>query len=158
MAEPLITEVGVKDDWIDYNGHLNVAYYVLAFDYATDALLAEAGINENWRQANQASVFVVEAHTAYENEVGRGARLFIESHLVGVQPKRLQLFHVMTVREENAKPVRVASQEIMAVSVDLQTRRSAPLPADILARLEAMKAEGGFEEADLGRSIRKLKS
>ena len=59
----------VQHDWVDYNGHMSVAYYLLVFDHATDALLDLIGLNQRHREITGKSVFVAEAHLTYENEV-----------------------------------------------------------------------------------------
>jgi len=69
MSEILQRQTRVKADWIDYNGHMNVAYYVLVFDHSTDALLESLGLGEAYRQGENKSFFVVESHVTYENEV-----------------------------------------------------------------------------------------
>ena len=69
----------VSPDWVDYNGHMNVAYYVLIFDHATDAFLEKIGMNEAHREATGSSVFVAEAHITYDNEVMAGERVYVTS-------------------------------------------------------------------------------
>jgi acyl-CoA thioester hydrolase len=127
----------VRPDWIDYNGHLNLAYYVLIFDHATDALFDALGLGVAYRQATNLSLFAVEAHTLYEREVGVGTMLRVESRLLGVDGKRLHFGHEMLHAEEGW---RAATTELMAVHVDLSTRRAAPFPADRRDRLEAALA------------------
>ncbi|MFT5132054.1 MAG: acyl-CoA thioester hydrolase, partial [Gammaproteobacteria bacterium] len=61
-APLLLHTESVQADWIDYNGHMNLAYYVLIFDHATDAFLDYIGITEKFRKANQASTFAAELH------------------------------------------------------------------------------------------------
>ena len=77
----------VRPEWIDYNGHMNVAYYVLVFDRATDTLFDALGLGAAYRQATDLTLFVVESHILYEREVALGAPLRIESRILGVDGK-----------------------------------------------------------------------
>ena len=140
----------VRAEWIDYNGHMNLAYYVLVFDHATDALFDRLGIGRAYRAATDQSLFAVETHTVYEREVGLGALLEVESRVIGADAKRLHLHHRMT---EGGTPV--ASTEIMALHVDMGTRRTAAFPPDVRARLfAAAEADRGLPlPPGLGRRI-----
>src|SRR5215469_14576417 len=77
----------VAPEWIDYNGHMNVAYYVLAFDRATDLLLDHLGLGEAYRRATNRSLFVLEAHVTYARELRAGDRFEIETRLIDADRK-----------------------------------------------------------------------
>ena len=62
----------VQDAWIDYNGHLSEAYYVLVLGHATDAVMDAIGLGPEYRAANDASLYTVEAHIRYLDEVSPG--------------------------------------------------------------------------------------
>ena len=71
MADACLIDIHqetVKSDWVDYNGHMNVAFYVLVFDHATDALLERIGLDDKHRKTSGKSVFVAEAHLTYEKQ------------------------------------------------------------------------------------------
>ncbi len=72
----------VEAAWIDYNGHMNVAYYVLMFDRATDTLLDRLGLGAAYRRRTNHSIYVLEAHITYEREVKEGDVLRFTSQLV----------------------------------------------------------------------------
>ena len=127
----------VAPDWIDYNGHMNVAYYVLAFDRATDRLLDYLEIGENYRRERHCSIFVLEAHVTYERELRAGDAFAIETRLIDADGKRLHLFHAMTAPETGAL---AATTEIMALHVDLAGPRAAPIPAAAFTKIEALLA------------------
>jgi acyl-CoA thioester hydrolase len=128
----------VAPEWIDYNGHMNVAYYVLAFDRATDRLFDYLGIGESYRRATNHSIFALEAHVTYERELRAGDAFEIATLLIDADRKRLHLFHAMS-RPENAELV--ATIEVMGLHVDMNGPRSAPLPDDVHAKVEALLAE-----------------
>lgn len=146
-AAPVPHRETVRPDWIDYNGHMNLAYYMLVFDHATDALQDVVGLDAAYRAATGGSIFVVEAHVTYDDEVVLGEELRVRTRVLDVDGKRLHLFHEMFAGPDTAgEPGRpVATNELMILHVDLASRRTAPFPAAVLAQLERLKAE----QADL---------
>lgn len=127
----------VRPEWIDYNGHMNVAYYVVAFDNATDAFFDALGFDAAWRARTGRSFFAVEAPVRYLGELRLGQRLAVETRLLAADAKRLHYFH--TMRAEGARPV-AATFECLSVHVDMATRRAAPFDAADLARAQAAAA------------------
>jgi acyl-CoA thioester hydrolase len=127
----------VEPAWIDYNGHLNVGYYVVAFDKGTDGLLDHLGLGEAYRRATNHSMYVLEAHVTYERELKLGAAFTIETQLIDADEKRIHFFHRMHHAEDGFL---AATNELLALHVDLAGPRAAVLPADALARLEPLVA------------------
>jgi len=121
--------------WIDYNHHMNVAYYVLAFDRATDRLFDHLGLGNAYRQATHHSIFALEAHVTYAQELREGEGFEITTQLIDADRKRLHLFHAMTRTRDGALS---ATGEIMGLHVDQSGPRSAPFPDDAYARIEAL--------------------
>ncbi len=146
----------VLRDWIDYNGHMNVAYYVLAFDHATDAALEAMGIGAAYAQVTGKSIFVGDMHVAFRQEVHEGDMLRFESRLLDYDQKRAHLFHTMFCGKS---PDPAATNEIMCIHVDLKTRRPVPMPADRLEVIEALwQSQKGLEMPDgVGRVIKSLR-
>ena len=128
-------EERVLAEWIDANGHMNLAYYVLAFDHATDAAFDLIGIGNAYRQATQHAIFVLETHVTYERELVRGDPMRFTTQLLGVDDKKLHLFHAMYHARDGFL---AATNEILGVHVDLTERRSSPFPAAALERLDRM--------------------
>lgn len=127
-----------RPEWVDYNGHMNVAYYVLVFDHATDAVLDYVGLGADYRAASGCSVFVAEAHVTYEREVRAGDPLRIDSRLTAVGGNRFILFHEMY---GNGDRERAAANEVLCVHVDMGRRRSAPLPSAAMEQLERLAGD-----------------
>ncbi len=125
----------VKADWIYYNGHMNVAYYVLVFDHGTDVFLDHIGLDEAYRSETGGSVFVVEAHVTYESEAHEGEPLRVTTQVLDADGKRLHIFHRMHRADDDAV---IATNELMILHVDLSSRRSTALPETILARLRPL--------------------
>ena len=124
----------VLPEWIDANGHLNLAYYVVLFDQATDLLYDALGVGQAYREATGNSTFTAETHTRYEREVRVGERVRVVPYLLGADTKRLHYFHEMFHVEHDH---RVAAQELMALHIDMSVRRVAPFPTQLLKKIGA---------------------
>lgn len=142
----------VRPEWIDYNGHMSEAYYVLVFGFATDAVLDRIGVDETYRQRNQCSIYTLEAHIRYLAEVPEGVPLRVCSALVDSDHKRLHLHHSM-LREDTGETV--ASTELLLMFVDTGLGRSADFPAAVGAEISRFKQRfaGRPEAGDIGRRI-----
>ncbi len=125
----------VQPEWLDSNGHMNLAYYVVVFDRGTDAWLVRAGFGGAYRDAGNA-VFAVETHTLYRHELGLGAPMTVRSWLVAADSKRLHLAHEM-----RSGGMLAAMQEVLFVHVALGTRRVTPMDAAALSRANALLGE-----------------
>lgn len=128
----------VRPEWIDSNGHLNLAFYVVIFDLATDKLYAHLGIGDDYRERTGNSCFTAETHTVYEREVRLGDRVLVRAWLLGADTKRLHYFHEMFHVESGE---RSAVQELMALHIDMGVRRVSPFPAEQIAALAAAVAK-----------------
>ncbi len=127
----------VQPDWIDYNGHMNVAYYVLAFDHACDAFLDYIGMDEAYRARTGGTTFAVEAHVTYQNELAEGNLMRFTTQLLGYDEKRIHYILKMYHAEEGYV---AATTEWLSVHVDLEARRVVPMPEEITSRLAAIHA------------------
>ena len=123
--------------WIDYNGHMNVAYYVLAFDHATDTFLDYIGMNEDYRARTHGSIFTLELHVNYLREVLLDDPLRCDTYLLDYDLKKMHYFHQMYHAEEGYL---AATNELIVLHMDMQQRRSAAMPDEILDTLAAIKA------------------
>jgi acyl-CoA thioester hydrolase len=136
IESPLCLYTGaVPPEWIDYNGHMNVAYYVLAFDHATDAFMDYLGMGQDYRERQQCSTFVVEAHVNYQRELVAGDPLRITTQLLGFDNKRLHYFHYLY---HAGKGFLSATTELMLIHVNLAERHSTSMPLAIMDRLNAL--------------------
>ena len=122
----------VRDAWIDRNGHLNMGYYVVVFDFATDAWLDYIGLDTERRRSQKIATFSLESHVTYAREVGKGDELRFATRLLGFDAKRIHYFHEMYHAQEGYL---AATNELMSLHVSQETRRSAPMAAAILERL-----------------------
>ena len=127
----------VRPEWIDYNGHMNVAFYVLAFDYATDAFFDHLGIGRAYKEAANSSTFAVEMNVSYVREVHEGDPLAFRTWLLGHDAKRLHYYHEMYHADEGWL---AAGCELMSLHIDMSIRRTAPFPDYIMANLDKVAA------------------
>ncbi|MCH4877716.1 thioesterase [Pseudomonas sp. TMW22090] len=125
-------------DWVDYNGHLRDAFYLLIFSYATDALMDRLGMDSSHRGASGCSLFTLELHLNYLHEVKLDAEVEVHTRIIGHDSKRLHLYHSLYFAGDDKE---LAGNEQMLLHVDLAGPRSAPFGEDTLARLQALLAE-----------------
>ncbi len=121
----------VRPEWIDHNGHLNLAYYILLFDEATDALWTSLGLGDAIRSIGFGT-FAVETHTQYRAELMEGETVMVRSVVLEADGKRLHVAHEMRRARDQ---VVSAQQELLYLCVDMATRRAAGWPGQIGARL-----------------------
>lgn len=145
----------VLPEWIDYNGHMNVAYYLLAFDHATDAVLDRFGVGKDYVRSENRSLFVVDAHLTYAREVAEGDPLRFASRVLGADGKRLHLFHEMLHADGGWL---AATAEFMLLHVDLTQRRACPFPDGVAAALAVQAAAHARlpRPPQAGRSVGRL--
>ncbi|WP_295472775.1 thioesterase family protein [uncultured Pseudomonas sp.] len=128
----------ISPDWVDYNGHLRDAFYLLIFSYATDALMDTLGLDSANRDASGHSLFTLELHLNYLHEVKLGAEVEVHTQLIGYDAKRLHLFHSL---HRVGDATLLAGNEQMLLHVDLAGPRSAPFTEATRQRLAALSAE-----------------
>jgi acyl-CoA thioester hydrolase len=139
QAKPLSLYQGrVRPEWIDYNGHMNVAYYVLAFDHATDVFIDHIGMDERYRSEQQGSIFTLELHANYLQELKLDDPIRCDTLLLDYDAKRMHYFHQLYHAEEGYL---AATNELIVMHMDMTQRRGAPMPSTITARLEALLRE-----------------
>ncbi len=142
----------VLPGWIDSNDHMNLAYYVVLFDHATDAIYDAFGLGPDYKQRTGYGTFAAESHNLYEQELRLGERVRVATWVLGADAKRLHLAHEMYRLSDNA---RAATQELLYLHVDLDRRRVAPWPDFVAEKLQAFaRLHAGFERpAWVGRRI-----
>ncbi len=142
----------VRPDWIDYNGHMNVAYYVLAFDNATDTFFEAMDFGAVWRKRSNCSFFAVEGHVRYLGELKLGEMIAVSTHLIAADAKRIHYFHTM----RNAATGAVAATvEFLSLHVDMASRRAVPFRPDDRQRIDSFaRAHAGMPVPEaVGRRI-----
>jgi acyl-CoA thioester hydrolase len=125
----------IEPQWIDYNGHLNMAYYNVMFDRAIDQLWLKLGIGPGYMKERNGSTFTAECHVRYLREIHLGDPVQISILLVAADEKRLHTFQQLRHATEGWLS---ATSENMTVHIDMAKRKVAPFPADIQARIAAV--------------------
>ena len=112
----------IKKEWIDYNNHMNMAYYVLVFDVVWEIILKKFQMGENSAKTNDMSTMVVETHTTYNNEVKLGDEVEINLTFFDHDEKRLHF--KMEMIEKSSKKLS-ATIEMLSLYIDLKQRKVA---------------------------------
>jgi acyl-CoA thioester hydrolase len=127
--------VTVLSEWLDYNEHMNVAYYLVAFEQGIEDLKNAYGLDAAYRAANQRSTVALEAHLTYQNEANEGEQLRVETRILDTDGKRLHLAQAL-YRDD----VLVSTQEVLSISFDLAARRTCPFEPALLSRIKTLIA------------------
>ena len=127
----------VEEQWTDYNGHFNMAYYNVLFDRAGDEAFAAVGLGPDYVRERNASFFTLESHNTYVRELHAGDAVRIETQFLDSDAKRVhyvqQMYHA---RDGWLSCV----TELIVMHVDMGLKKSAPFPADVQAKIDAMRA------------------
>ena len=139
MAAPLTSWRGsIQHEWVDYNGHLRDAHYMLLFSFASDGTLDYLGLDEAGRAATGHSTFTLECHINYLLEVKEGAAVEVRTQILGHDAKRMHAFHSLHLA--GTEPM-LACSEQMWLNMDMNIRRSAAYAAAVLPRVQALAAQ-----------------
>ena len=110
----------VKSEWTDYNGHMNLAFYIHLFDSAWEVLLQKFNIGEDAAKIEKRTTFAVESHTTYDMEVKVGDEVDINLLFIDFDKKRivykLEMIH-------KSKKYLAATTEVCSLYVDLNSRK-----------------------------------
>jgi acyl-CoA thioester hydrolase len=135
---PFVSSVmRIEPQWIDYNGHLNMAYYNVLFDRAVDEAYELLGCGLAYLEATKHSTFTAEAHVRYLRELHAGDPVRVTFQLLDFDAKRMHYFEQLFHAEEGWLS---ATSENMVLHVDMTAKKTAPFPQAIAARLARMKA------------------
>lgn len=128
----------VRPEWVDYNGHLRDAFYLLIFSFATDALLDRIGLDDAARRERGRSVYTLEAHVNYLHEIKEGAPVRVDARVLAHDAKRLHLYlELFADGHDDA----VSASEQMLLHVDTRGgAKSAPFDDDVAARVAELHA------------------
>lgn len=127
----------VEDAWIDYNGHMNMAYYSLLFDRGADGALDRLGIGAAYAREKGFTIYTAEIHIAYLRELHRGDEVTVSLQLLEYDAKRLRTFQEV----RHADGWVAATAETLMLHIDMSGPKVAAFQEETLALLEVMKAE-----------------
>jgi acyl-CoA thioester hydrolase len=126
----------VEPQWIDYNGHLNMAYYNVLFDRAVDEVFELLGCGLDYVKSRRHSCFTAEAHVRYLRELHAEAPVRVTFQLLDYDEKRMHFFEQLFHASEDWIS---ATSENMSLHVDMEAKCTAPFPDSIAAALDRMK-------------------
>jgi acyl-CoA thioester hydrolase len=134
---PFISSVmRVEPQWIDFNGHLNMAYYTVLFDRAVDEIYELIGLGPAYLKQHGHSTMVAEMHVRYLRELHDGDAVRVSVQLLDYDAKRVRLFEQLLHATENWVS---ATCETMTLHVDMAAKKVAPFPDSVVRALERMK-------------------
>lgn len=125
----------VRPEWVDFNGHMNVAYYLVAFDRCLDVMYNRLGVGPDHIAETGCSVFTLEAHISYLREVLEGDTLHVTGWLLDCDDKRLHSYFEMS---RTSRGPAVAALEQLGIHVDMAQRRSVPFADAGRQRVQGM--------------------
>ena len=124
--------IRVLPEWIDANGHMNIAYYIAAFDRAFDQVYDQFGFTRAMMRERNASSFTSELHVTYQRELMQGDPLRVTTQLLGFDPKRLHFIQCMYHATDGYL---AATMEWLLLHVDMTARRVATMPESLQQHL-----------------------
>jgi acyl-CoA thioester hydrolase len=137
-------EAKVQPDWVDYNGHMRDAYYGLVFSFAVDSFMDAIGLDKDYRPQTKATLYVVEDHRFYLDEVKEGEPLQVETFVLDSDRKRIHLYQCL---QSNNKTASVCESLQLHVS-QATLAQAAEMPGNVQEMLQA-KQLSPREVADL---------
>ncbi len=126
----------LEKDWIDYNGHLNMAYYNVLFDRCSDDAFELMGLGPNYAKERRLTTYTAEVHICYVRELHLGDKVTVTFQLLDHDEKRLRAYQEI----RHADGWLAATSESLSLHVDMAGPKVAPFPADIMGKVEAMRA------------------
>jgi acyl-CoA thioester hydrolase len=126
----------VHPDWLDHNGRIGEAYYVLTFSQATAAFYDEIGLDAITRHRNHSSVYALEAHICYLGAAGQGVPLRVTTQVLDFDDKRAHILHEMRHGETGAL---IATEELMLLHVDTAGPHALPFPPEVVELLRGLQ-------------------
>lgn len=133
---PFVSSVmSIEPQWIDYNGHLNMAYYNVLFDRCADEAYELLGLGPNYAKARRHTTYTAEFHICYVRELHLSDRVTCTFQLLDHDEKRFHTFQEL----RHVDGWLAATAETLALHVDMSGPKVAPMPPDIIANMTAMQ-------------------
>lgn len=126
--------MSVEPQWIDYNGHLNMAYYNVLFDRGADDLFAEFGFGPDYAARERHTTFSAEFHVCYLRELHEGDQVYVTSQLLDFDEKRFHFYQELY----HADGWLSATGEGLGLHIDMSGPRVAPMSEKVQEKLDAL--------------------
>lgn len=118
----------VRDEWLDYNGHMHDASYAIVLSDANEALFDALDLSEGYRAAAGAAYYTVETHIRFVSECTQGQRLRATTLLVAADPKRIRLYTEILHDDQTDDSSVAATGDSLYLHVDSASGRVTTLP------------------------------
>ena len=125
----------VDTAWVDYNGHLRDAFYLLIFSYASDGLMDLIGLDDAGRKATGHTFDALETHLNYLLEVKAGVPVEVRTQILALDKKRVDVYHTLHVQGSDTV---LAANEQMLINIDRSGPKSTPFAPQVESRLRAL--------------------
>lgn len=137
VPAPFVSSLmSIRPEWIDYNGHLNMAYYNVLFDRCADEAYATLGIGPDYARIRRHTTYAAEFHICYVRELHLSDRVTCTFQLLDCDDKRFRTYQEL----RHVDGWLAATGETLALHIDMAGPKVAPFPPDIAANMEAMRA------------------
>lgn len=134
---PLLSSpLAIDEAWIDYNGHLNMAYYNVLFDRGSDDAFEIMGMGPAYARERKLTIYTAEAHVCYVRELHLGDQVTVSFNLIDHDEKRLRAYQEI----RHAEGWLAATSETLSLHIDMSGPKVAPFPPDVMSKVEAMRA------------------
>ncbi len=125
----------IEKDWIDYNGHLNMAYYNVLFDRCSDDAFEAMGMGPDYARDRRPTIYTAEVHVCSVRELPLEHKVTVSVQLIDHDDKRLRIYQEI----RHVDGWLAATSEQLSLHIDMSGPKVAPFPADVLAKVEAMR-------------------
>ena len=144
----LLTTKKIIKEWTDYNGHMNLSYYILVFDIGAEVILSKFKMGEQSAKTTKKSTMVVETHTTYNNEVKEGDEVNVFLSHFDHDNKRL---HYKLEMYDKNKNTLSATTEVLSLYIDLSIRKVTELEEEKKAIIDEFinKNKSNFKSDNL---------
>tara|TARA_B100001123_G_scaffold191074_1_gene217989 strand:- start:463 stop:930 length:468 start_codon:yes stop_codon:yes gene_type:complete len=152
----LLSTTKIINDWTDYNGHMNLAFYILVFDKGAEKILSKFKMGEQSAKTTKKSTMAVESHTTYNNEVKENEE--VDVHLSYFDHDKKRLHYKLEMYEKN-KNILSATTEVLSLYIDLNVRKVAEFENEKLAIMdqfiEENKSKFKFDNLQFSNKLKK---
>ena len=136
MSAPFVSrEMTIQKDWIDYNGHLNMAYYNVLFDRCSDEVFEAIGLGPDTARDRKLTVYTAEVHICYVRELHLGDAVTVSFQLLDSDDKRLRAYQEI----HHVDGWLAATSETLSLHIDMIGPKVAPFPPDIAQKVAALR-------------------
>ena len=137
IPTPFVSRImEIEKDWIDYNGHLNMAYYNVLFDRCSDDAFEAMGLGPDYAAIRRMTIYTAEVHVCYVRELHLGDSVTVTFQLLDHDDKRLRAYQEI----RHSEGWLAATSESLSLHIDMSGPKVAPFPVDVMEKIEVLRA------------------